>query len=97
MGKKPEQLAELLLQIAIEEGEKYDEAYENWRKGFDLPSKESKVEPESTPPPTVTAPPPMVEAAESRVIGEKDRRRVSRGNPDKPAKQAYREKGSGFN
>jgi hypothetical protein len=97
MGKKPEQLAELLLQIAIEEGERYDEAYEDWRRGFDFPSEKSKVEPESTPPPAVIAPPPMVEAAESRVIGEKDRRRVSRGAGGKPAKSAYREKGSGFN
>jgi hypothetical protein len=95
MGKKPEQLAELLLQIAIEEGEKYDEAYENWRKGFDLPSKESKVEPESTQPPVVADPPPMVETTDNRIIGEKDRRKVLLSN--KPAKQAYREKGSGFN
>ena len=101
MGETPVLLHELLLQISIAEGEKYDEDYRSWQEGFDLSSEESEVTPgivpESIEPPTVAARPPGVEAGVNRVIGEKDRRRVRVGQvSSKPAKQAWKEKGSGF-
>ena len=101
MGKNPVLLEELLLQISIEEGEKYDEAYRSWREGFDLSPEEDEVtpeaEPESTQSPTVAAMPPGVEANYERIIGEKDRRKVLlKRTFAKPRKQDSREKCSGF-
>ena len=101
MGNKPVLLAELLLQISVEEGEKYDKAYRNWREGFDFSSEESEATPEevpeSTQPSAVAVPPPGVDANLSRVIGEKDRRRVLlKRTFAKPRKQDNREKCSGF-
>jgi len=102
MGKTPAPLDELLLQISVEEGERYDEDYRSWQEGFDLSDEEDgaapETVPESTPTPVVAVRSPGVEAGGNRVIGENDRRRVERGQvSSKPAKRAYREKGSGFN
>lgn len=80
MGEKPELFVELLRQIFIVEGERYDEAYRSWQEGLDLSFEKyegvPKPVPESARVLTTTALPPADEPADSRIIGEDSRRRV---------------------
>ena len=80
MGENPELFTELLLQISIAEGEKYDEAYRSWQEGLDLSFGEYERVLEPVPETTRVSPkaalPPADEPADSRIIGEDARRRV---------------------
>jgi len=80
MGEKPELFTELLLQISIAEGEKYDEAYRGWQEGLDLSFGEYERVPEPVPETTRVSPRATLSAADettdSRIIGEDSRRRV---------------------
>jgi hypothetical protein len=102
MGEKPELFVELLRQISIVEGGRYDEAYRCWKEGLDLSFRKNERIPEPVfetaqfpPRPALS---PTDEPAHSRIIGEDNRRRVlhqkvftDRFDPDSDAKARQRE------
>ena len=80
MGENPGLFVELLLQISIEEGEKYDKAYRSWKAGLDQSFGEYEAVPRPVPKAARLSPratlPTEDEPVDSRIIGEDSRRRV---------------------